>query len=135
MIGRLERVRVRGELIGHLQPCITEIYLHIFARMTDYIATQFRRRALNYHRHQHSITGCKQCITSRGKSVHSNSPAPSPPTNVNTVQDHYTTLAQPTTKGSFMHTIYKLSELEVSSEGGLIVTRSLKIHLHRSIVA
>ena len=27
--------RVRVQLIGHLQPCMTEIYLHIVARMAD----------------------------------------------------------------------------------------------------
>ena len=32
-------VRVRVHIIGHLQPCITEIYLHIFARMADYMDT------------------------------------------------------------------------------------------------
>ena len=28
---------MRAELIGDFQPCITEIYLHIDARMADYI--------------------------------------------------------------------------------------------------
>ena len=32
-------LRVRVQLIGHLQPCMTEIYLHIVARMADYMAT------------------------------------------------------------------------------------------------
>ena len=32
-------VRVRVQLIGHLQPCMTDIYLHIVARMADYMAT------------------------------------------------------------------------------------------------
>ena len=31
--------QVRVRLIGRLQPCMTEIYLHIVARMTDYIDT------------------------------------------------------------------------------------------------
>eukprot|EP01048_Picozoa_sp_COSAG05_P009541 COSAG05_NODE_792_length_7316_cov_31.215325_5_plen_37_part_00 len=30
---------MRAELIGHFQPCMTEIYLHIDARMADYIRT------------------------------------------------------------------------------------------------
>ena len=30
-------IRVRVHIIGHLQPCITEIYLHIVARMADYM--------------------------------------------------------------------------------------------------
>ena len=30
---------MRAKLIGHFQPCITEIYLHIDARMADYIRT------------------------------------------------------------------------------------------------
>ena len=30
---------VRAELIGHYQPCMTDIYLHIDARMADYIRT------------------------------------------------------------------------------------------------
>ena len=30
---------VRSEIIGHFQPCMTEIYLHIDARMADYIRT------------------------------------------------------------------------------------------------
>jgi len=30
---------MRAELIGHLQPCMTEIYLYIDARMADYIRT------------------------------------------------------------------------------------------------
>ena len=28
---------VRAELIGYFEPCMTEIYLHIDARMADYI--------------------------------------------------------------------------------------------------
>ena len=28
---------MRAELIGHFEPCTTEIYLHIDARMADYI--------------------------------------------------------------------------------------------------
>ena len=30
---------MRVELIGHFQPCMTEIYLYIDARMADYIRT------------------------------------------------------------------------------------------------
>ena len=30
---------MRVELIGHFQPCMTDIYLHIDARMADYILT------------------------------------------------------------------------------------------------
>ena len=30
---------MRAELIGHFEPCMTEIYLHIYARMADYIRT------------------------------------------------------------------------------------------------
>ena len=30
---------MRVQLISHLKPCMTEIYLHIVARMADYIAT------------------------------------------------------------------------------------------------
>ena len=30
---------MRAELIGHFKPCMTEIYLHIDARMADYIRT------------------------------------------------------------------------------------------------
>ena len=30
---------MRAELIGHFEPCMTEIYLHMFARMADYIRT------------------------------------------------------------------------------------------------
>ena len=30
---------MRVELIGLFKPCMTEIYLHIVARMADYIAT------------------------------------------------------------------------------------------------
>ena len=30
---------MRAELIGHFKPCMTEIYLHIVARMADYIHT------------------------------------------------------------------------------------------------
>ncbi len=32
-------LRVRAELIGHFKPCMTDIYLHIDARMADYIRT------------------------------------------------------------------------------------------------
>ena len=28
---------MRAELIGHFEPCMTDIYLHIDARMADYI--------------------------------------------------------------------------------------------------
>ena len=30
---------MRAELIGHFEPCMTENYLHIDARMADYMAT------------------------------------------------------------------------------------------------
>ena len=30
---------MRAELIGHFKPCMTDIYLHIDARMADYIRT------------------------------------------------------------------------------------------------
>ena len=30
---------MRVDLIGHFKPCMTEIYLHIDARMADYIRT------------------------------------------------------------------------------------------------
>ena len=30
---------MRADIIGHFKPCTTEIYLHIDARMADYIAT------------------------------------------------------------------------------------------------
>ena len=30
---------MRVQLIGHFEPCMTEIYLHIDARMADYMAT------------------------------------------------------------------------------------------------
>ena len=30
---------MRAELIGHFEPCMTDIYLHIDARMADYIRT------------------------------------------------------------------------------------------------
>ena len=30
---------MRAELIGNFEPCMTEIYLHIDARMADYIHT------------------------------------------------------------------------------------------------
>ena len=30
---------MRAELIGHLKPCVTDIYLHIDARMADYFRT------------------------------------------------------------------------------------------------
>ena len=30
---------MRTELIGYFEPCMTEIYLHIDARMADYIRT------------------------------------------------------------------------------------------------
>ena len=30
---------MRAELIGHFKACMTEIYLHIDARMADYIRT------------------------------------------------------------------------------------------------
>ena len=30
---------MRAELIGHLKPCMTDIYIHIVARMADYIRT------------------------------------------------------------------------------------------------
>ena len=30
---------MRAELIGHFEPCMTDIYLYIYARMADYIRT------------------------------------------------------------------------------------------------
>ena len=35
----LPKLSMRVELIGHFKPCMTEIYLHIDARMADYIRT------------------------------------------------------------------------------------------------
>ena len=32
-------LRVRVDIIGHLKSCMTDIYLHIDARMADYIRT------------------------------------------------------------------------------------------------
>ena len=34
-----QRCTMRAELIDHFEPCMTEIYLHIDARMADYIRT------------------------------------------------------------------------------------------------
>ena len=34
-----QNIRVRAELIGHFEACMTEIYLRIDARMADYIRT------------------------------------------------------------------------------------------------
>ena len=34
-----DQIRVRVQLIGLLEPCTTEIYLYIVARMADYMAT------------------------------------------------------------------------------------------------
>eukprot|EP01048_Picozoa_sp_COSAG05_P004359 COSAG05_NODE_230_length_13364_cov_33.748662_14_plen_100_part_00 len=36
---RLFGTTMRAKLIGHFQTCMTDIYLHIDARMTDYIRT------------------------------------------------------------------------------------------------
>ena len=36
---RFSRATMRAELIGHFKACMTEIYLHIDARMADYIRT------------------------------------------------------------------------------------------------
>ena len=36
---RLAHHTMRAELIGHFQPCMTDIYLHTVARMADYIRT------------------------------------------------------------------------------------------------
>ena len=33
---------MRAELIGQFKPCMTDIYLHIDARMADYMATHLR---------------------------------------------------------------------------------------------
>ena len=38
---------MRVEFIGHFQPCMTEIYLHIDARMADYIRTHPYAHHLN----------------------------------------------------------------------------------------
>ena len=35
---------MRGELIGHFEPCMTDIYLHIFARMAYYIHQEQRQQ-------------------------------------------------------------------------------------------
>ena len=37
-------LQVRGDLIGRLKPCMTEMYLHIVARMDDYIDTDPYRK-------------------------------------------------------------------------------------------
>ena len=34
-----QRCTMRAELIDHFEPCMTDIYLHIYARMADYIHT------------------------------------------------------------------------------------------------
>ena len=39
LLSLTRQTTVRAELIGHYQPCMTEIYLHIDARMADYIHT------------------------------------------------------------------------------------------------
>ena len=35
----MQHCTMRAELIGHFEPCMTEIYLHIDARVADYIRT------------------------------------------------------------------------------------------------
>eukprot|EP01048_Picozoa_sp_COSAG05_P032931 COSAG05_NODE_12910_length_449_cov_1.320000_2_plen_30_part_01 len=30
---------MRSDIIGHFKPCVTDIYIHIDARMADYIRT------------------------------------------------------------------------------------------------
>ena len=37
---------MRAELIGHFKPCMTDIYLHIDARMADYIRTAHKAAAV-----------------------------------------------------------------------------------------
>eukprot|EP01048_Picozoa_sp_COSAG05_P017665 COSAG05_NODE_2452_length_3047_cov_1.466418_3_plen_72_part_00 len=34
-----KRHTMRADIIGHFKPCMTDIYLHIDARMADYIRT------------------------------------------------------------------------------------------------
>ena len=52
---------MRAELIGHYQPCMTEIYLHIDARMADYIRTHpymsinVERADILVHKRSHSL--------------------------------------------------------------------------------
>ena len=48
---------MRAELIGHFEPCMTEIYLHIDARMADYIRTH------PYIRHAATLTYLPVTIT------------------------------------------------------------------------
>ena len=38
-LSRREVTTMRVELIGHFEPCMAEIYLHIDARVADYIRT------------------------------------------------------------------------------------------------
>ena len=33
---------MRAEFIGHFEPCMNDIYIHIYARMDDYIRTHLQ---------------------------------------------------------------------------------------------
>ena len=59
---------MRAELIGHFKACMTEIYLHIDARMADYIRTHpYCRRIVFYWRSSLSVidsvgNGCATAV-------------------------------------------------------------------------
>ena len=67
---------MRVELIGHFEPCMTEIYLHIDARMADYIRTHPYCWVAEMSTPSHT-TGHRQAIQSKsvrrwgiGKQLH-----------------------------------------------------------------
>ena len=71
-----DQITMRVELIGHFQPCMTEIYLHIDARMADYIRThpygsvarlRRRRRPIAVHYWRHHSADSTLHLSFRGK--------------------------------------------------------------------
>ena len=72
-ITHIHSATMRVELIGHFKPCMTDIYLHINARMADYIRTH---PYMCHHRHV--------CIlVAVGDVLLTNSVGPAPATQLN----------------------------------------------------
>eukprot|EP01048_Picozoa_sp_COSAG05_P021269 COSAG05_NODE_3863_length_1801_cov_2.178613_3_plen_154_part_00 len=64
---RTRRLTMRAESIGHFQPCMTEIYLHIDARMADYIRTHpYLVRIRSQTRRHGSFGLCWIALADRG---------------------------------------------------------------------
>ena len=60
---------MRVELIGHFKPCMTDIYIHIDARMAGYIRTHRHWRERHWPRHCRKLSEAASVVAATAEDV------------------------------------------------------------------